>query len=125
MLVACAAFVMLGDEVDAAGYDLALELNDTSSVKVAQGINPIGFNLTLTNNGTAASDLVTINVTSIPQNWTNLLLWTSLTMIPPGPAGPPCEVWMEKGETIEVHLVVTPPLNQLNDTYWFTLIAYP
>ncbi len=125
VLVACAAFVMLGDEVDAAGYDLALELNDTSSVKVAQGINPIGFNLTLTNNGTAASDLFTINVTSIPQNWTNLLLWTSLTMIPPGPAGPPCEVWMDKGETIEVHLVVTPPNNQLNDTYWFTLIAYP
>ncbi len=125
VLVAFAAFVTLGDEVDAAGYDLAMELNDTSSVKVAHGIDPIGFNLTLTNNGTAASDLVTINVTSIPQNWTNLLLWTSLTMSPPGPTGPPCEVWMDKGETIEVHLVVTPPNNQLNDTYWFTLIAYP
>jgi uncharacterized membrane protein len=125
VLVACAAFVMIGEGVDAAGYDLTLELNDTARVKVGHGRDPIGFNWTLTNNGSASNESIIIDVIDAPVNWTNLVLLTNLWLPPPDPVGPPTEVLMEQGEAIDLWLFITPPANQTNDTYWFTVIAYP
>jgi uncharacterized membrane protein len=124
VLAASVAFVMLGNEVDAADHDLELELNDTSSLKVIEGSWPEVFNWTLTNNGSAASEIVVIDVIDHPLNWSNLVLWTNVSDTPPF-YYLPHDVLVRKGETIDMGLIITAPDNQLNDTYWFTLIAYP
>jgi uncharacterized membrane protein len=125
VLVASAVMVMLDDQIDATGYDLKLALNDTARVKVAQGSASMMFNWTLTNDGTASDENIVIDVSEHPSNWSDIFLNTSVSTGPPSPTGPPIEVLMQRGETIEVWLIVTPPANETNDTYWFGLIVHP
>ncbi len=135
VLVLAIAFVVVGiavvssDDAEAAQYDLRLQWKEDTYVKVAKGRNPIQFNMSVTHTGDALSQETYIEMIDLPADWQNIV-YTAATQYDTytdtyNPSGIDMEILMTRGETAPVSVTITPPFNQLNRTYWFTLNVYP
>jgi uncharacterized membrane protein len=122
--LAVAAVAIVGAQRAAAGdYDIKLTFRDETNVRVAQGLNPISFNYTIKSMGTYMSTEVMIELQNEPLYWQHYL--SASTKAGVRTSTNVLEILMQKGETSNVSLTITPPQNQLNQTFWMTFNAYP
>jgi uncharacterized membrane protein len=98
-------------------------------VKIANGRNPIQFNLTVAHTGDALSQEVYIEMIDLPGDWSNIVYTAStehdVYTDTYNAGGIDMEILMTRGEVAPVSVTITPPFNQLNRTYWFTLNIFP
>jgi len=128
-LVVMGVALYTADDADAAQYDLRLVYKEPKNFKMAKGRNPIQFNFTITHTGDALSMETYVEMVEIPGDWANLV-YTAQTEADTytdtyNAGGIDMEILMTKGETAPMSITITPPFNQLNRTYWFTLNVYP
>jgi uncharacterized membrane protein len=128
-LVALAVALVSSDEAEAAQYGIRVNYKDGNNEKIANGRNPIQFNFSVTHTGDVLSMETYIDMIDLPADWTNIV-YTAQTNADTytdtfNPGGVDMEILMERGETAPVSITLTPPFNQLNTTYWFTLNFWP
>jgi uncharacterized membrane protein len=129
ILIVAVAIVALGfalasaDEADAAQYDIKLKFNDTSNLRMAKGLNPVGFNYTVKHTGEVLSQEVIVELQNEPPAWQHF--FSSTTQAGTSISTGNLEILLGRGEEVKVSLTINPALNQLNMTYWFTVNAYP
>jgi uncharacterized membrane protein len=128
-LVVVGIAVVSSDEADAVQYDLRLVYKESENVKMANGRNPVQFNFTITHTGDVLSMEAYINMIDMHPDWVNIVytastnhrVYTSTYKA----NDIDLEILMEKGETAPMSITITPPYNQLNRTYWFTINVWP
>lgn len=126
-VLAFSAIALLAAGVEGAQYDVDLEYQDASNVRIARGVNPSVFNYTVTHTGTAVSEDVYIDLEGVPPLWQVFLTANPGSGLAVGTytPGSPFEFLMTRNETCHLTITVTQAHNQLNRTYWFTVNAYP
>ncbi|MCK4971210.1 MAG: hypothetical protein KAS77_11795, partial [Thermoplasmata archaeon] len=121
------AIALLSAGAEGATYDVDLEYQDASNVRIARGLNPSVFNYTVRHTGTANSEEVYIDLEGVPPMWQVFFAadpnsgTTIGTYIPSNPF----DFLLARNETCHLTITVTHAPNQLNRTYWFTVEAYP
>jgi uncharacterized membrane protein len=128
-LVVVAVAIVSSDDAEAVQYDLRLQYKETEKVKMANGRNPIQFNFTITHTGDVLSMETYIDMIDMPDDWQNIV-YTAATEHDTytdtyNAGGVDMEILMQKTETAPMSITITPPFNQLNQTFWFTINVWP
>ena len=122
LAAACLA-IAASPSASAAEYDIKLTYKDELSVRMAQGLNPISFNYSVQHTGTLLSEEVMIVIQNEQLYWQHFL--SASTKAGVRTSTNELELMLQRGERANVTLTVTPPQNQLNQTFWMTLNCYP
>ena len=126
LLAACALTAIAiasSERADALTYDVKLAFKDDTNVRTAQGLNPISFNYTVKHTGEYLSEEVIIELQNEPLYWQHYL--SASTKAGVRSSTNFLEILMQRNEVSNVSLTITPPQNQLNQTFWMTLNVYP
>ncbi len=130
VLVAIGIVLVSSDDAEAADHDINLIFKDDVNVVMARGRNPLQFNYTITATGTVLSQEVYIKMIDLPGEWPNIVYAATTehdvyTSTYNGASDTDMEILMEKGETANLIVTITPSYNQFNRTYWFTMNVWP
>ncbi len=123
LLATCAVSMLVADEGHA---QVDLNYTDDEIEKVSQGGNPIIFNFTVGYTGTVPSADILVQLESVPPMWSVSFLADPNSGLAVGTYNPdrPLGFLLERNETCNLTLTITPGLYELNRTYWFNLTAY-
>ena len=88
-------------------------------MKTENGRNPLQFNFTVTVVTSRDYVVCVPDMVVTPKDWSNIVYSTG-EWFPPNNH----EFICERGETKTISITITPPFNQLNDTYDFVLMVY-
>jgi uncharacterized membrane protein len=129
-LLAVGISLVSSDDAEAAQYDLRLRYTGENNVQMSKGRNPITFNYTITHTGDVLSQEVYVKMIDLDPAWANIVYSASTqhdvyTDTYNGAGDVDMDILMQKGETASLIVTVTPPFNQLNKTYWFTMNVWP
>ena len=127
-IIAFGVALVSADDAEAANWDVELIFKDAPDyVKMARGLNPITFNMSVTHTGTALSEEVHMQMRDPPALWNIVYSATTQHDVYTDTHNPykPFEILLNKGETADMIVTITPPLNQLNQTFWFHFNAWP
>ncbi|UCC92587.1 MAG: hypothetical protein JSW25_07940, partial [Thermoplasmata archaeon] len=129
-LVVVGVALVSADDAEAIQYDLRLRFKDDDPVQMSKGRNPIQFNYSITHTGDVLSQEVYIKMIDLDPAWANIVYAATTehdvyTDTFNGGSDTDMEILMQKGETASLIVTVTPPFNQLNKTYWFTMNVWP
>ncbi len=122
-LAATCLAIALSSTASAAEYDIKLTFKDDEYVRMARGLNPISFNYSVQHTGTLLSEEVMIVIHNEPLYWQHFL--SASTKAGVRTSTNELELMLQRGERANVTLTVTPPQNQLNQTFWMTTNCYP
>ena len=122
-LAVAAIAIASSERADALTYDVKLTFKDDTPIRTAQGLNPITFNYTIKHTGEYLSEEVIIELQNEPIYWQHYL--SASTKAGVRSSTNFLEILMQKNEISNVSLTITPPQNQLNQTFWMTVNAYP
>lgn len=101
------------------GEEVRLVKKETPCIKNAQGRNPIQFNFSVSVVTPRDYVICMPEMTVQPPDWSNIVYSTS-EWSPPDTG----EFLCRPNETKSISITITPPFNQLNDTYNFVLRVY-
>jgi uncharacterized membrane protein len=115
--------VIFSEEAEGSTYDVELNFKDTSHIRIAQGLNPIPFNYTVKHTGDYMTEEIVIELQNEPPYWQHYL--SASTKAGARSSVGFLEILLQRNEVSNVTLIITPPPNQLNQTYWMMLNVYP
>ncbi len=119
--------VVTSDDAEAIQYDLRLNFRDDSPVRMARGLNPVTYNYTIRHTGDVLSQETHIQMYNVPPLWNIFFSASTAAGVSTGTYNPtqPFEILIQRGEVSNLSVTITPPLNQLNQTFWFEVKAWP
>ncbi len=118
-LALTAAILLASDGVNADEESLRLTPRSHPMAREAPGRNPVQFNFTVIVETPRPYVICVPEIMENPGDWTNIVIaayddWGDLTD----------DFRCKNGESVAVSITITPPFNQLNDTYYFVLRVY-
>ncbi len=114
--------LITADDADALPKDLRLTFLDDTNLREAQGLNPNTFNYTIKHTGEVLSEEVVVEIQNEPEAWQHFL--SASTKMGVRTSTNVLELMLQRGEVSNMSVTITPPLNQLNQTFWFRVNAY-
>ena len=115
--------IICSEGAEGSTYGVALTFKDASNTRVAQGLNPITFNYSVKHTGDYLTEEVIIELQNEPLYWQNYL--NAITKAGRRDSSGSLEILLQRNEVSNLTLTITPPKDQLNQTYWMTLNVYP